>query len=158
MKIHIRAFSLIEVVISIGIFAFCIVGIVGLLPIASNSVKSVSLESNANNIAESISGIWQVVSANSTTPVSVSIPLGGNRTMGNFTIPAVSDNQTYYYDNDCRYTGSTLSPDASIRLNYTAAQLGTVGNTFTVNLTFTWPPTASSNITTTRTYNYIFAK
>lgn len=157
MKIHKRAFSLIEVVISIGIFTFCIVGIVGLLPIASNSVKSVSLESSANNIAESISGIWQVASANATTPVS--IPLGGNRTMGNFTIgPASPDNQIYYYDNDCRYTGSTLSPAASLKLDYSAARLGLVGNTFTVNLTFSWPPTASSNITTTRTFNYIFAK
>jgi len=154
MKIHIRAFSLIEVVISIGIFAFCIVGIVGLLPIASNSVKSVSLESSANNIAESISGIWQVASANATTPVS--IPLGGNHTMGNFTIGSPG-NQTYYYDNDCRYTGSTLSPAASLKLDYAAARLGS-GNTFTVNLTFSWPPTASSNITTTRTFNYIFTK
>jgi hypothetical protein len=33
-------------------------------------------------------------------------------------------------------------------------------NTFTVNLTFTWPPNDSANPTTatTRNFNYIFAK
>jgi type II secretory pathway pseudopilin PulG len=51
MKLRSNAFSLIEVVISLGIFTFCIIGIVGLLPIASNAVKSVSLESSANNVA-----------------------------------------------------------------------------------------------------------
>ena len=62
-----NAFSLIEVVIALGIFAFCIVGIVGLLPIAANSVKSVSQETNANNIAESIAGFWQVAPIGSQT-------------------------------------------------------------------------------------------
>jgi hypothetical protein len=153
MKLRLNAFSLIEVVISLGIFTFCIIGVVGLLPIASNAVKSVSLESSANNVAESISGIWQVAPVSA---IPVSIPLGGNRTMGNFTIgPAGPDNQPYYYDNDGRITNSV---DASFRLDYAAAPLSV--NTFTVNLTFTWPPNASGNSTTAnkRTFNYIFAK
>lgn len=154
MKLLRNAFSLIEVVISLGIFTFCIIGVVGLLPIASNAVKSVSVESSANNVAESISGIWQVASANATTPVS--IPLGGNRTMGNFTIgPAGPVNQPYYYDNDGRITNSA---DASFRLDYAAAPLSV--NTFTVNLTFTWPAAATANSSTAnrRNFNYIFAK
>ena len=153
MKWRINGFSLIEVVISLGIFTFCIIGVVGLLPIASNAVKSVSLESSANNVAESISGIWQVAPASA---IPVSIPLGGNRNMGSFTIgPAGIDNQTYYYDNDCRITNST---EASFRLDYEAAPLSV--NTFTVNLTFTWPAaaTASSSTANRRNFNYIFAK
>ena len=145
-----KAFSLIEVVIALGIFSFCIVGIVGLLPIAFNSVKSVSQESNANNIAESISGFWQVAgTGNSTT--------GGNFTMGNFTV-GTTGNQTFYYNNDGAIV--TNVTDASLRLVYDVQNLANFPNTFTVNLTFTWPPNASANSTTatTRNFNYIFAK
>ncbi len=154
MKISLhKAFSLIEVVIALGIFAFCIVGIVGLLPIAANSVKSVSQESNANNIAESIAGFWQVApttgSGNSTA--------GGNFTMGNFTV-GTTGNQTFYYNSE----GSNVDDltDASLRLVYDVNALGGYPNSFTVNLTFTWPPNASGNSTTAnkRTFNYIFAK
>jgi len=150
MKRKLKAFSLIEVVIALGLFTFCIVGIVGLLPIAANSVKSISQESNANNIAESISGFWQVAPSTASTS-------GGNFTMGNFTV-GTTGNQTFYYNND----GSNVDDqtDASLRLVYDVQNLSNYPNTFTVNLTFTWPPNASSNSTTatTRNFNYIFTK
>jgi uncharacterized protein (TIGR02598 family) len=145
-----KAFSLIEVVIALGLFTFCIVGIVGLLPIAANSVKSVSQESNANNIAESISGFWQVAPSTASTS-------GGNFTMGNFTV-GTTGNQTFYYNNDGSIVPNVT--DASLRLVYDVNALNGFPNTFTVNLTFTWPPNASSNSTTatTRNFNYIFTK
>jgi uncharacterized protein (TIGR02598 family) len=144
------AFSLIEVVIALGLFAFCIVGIVGLLPIAANSVKSVSQETNANNIAESIAGFWQVAPLTASTS-------GGNFTMGNFTV-GTTGNQTFYYNNDGSIVPNVT--DASLRLVYDVNALNGFPNTFTVNLTFTWPPNDSANPTTatTRTFNYIFAK
>jgi Tfp pilus assembly protein PilV len=153
MKNNSLAFSLIEVVIALGLFAFCIVGIVGLLPIAANSVNSVHQESNANNIAESIAGIWQVTPTNATP---VSIPLLGNRTMGNFTIgPTSLDSTNYYYENDGRITNQAAS---TLLLNYSANPIG--NNSYTVNLTFTWPANAPADSKTlnTRTFNYIFAK
>ena len=149
MKINRKAFSLIEVVIALGIFAFCIVGIVGLLPIAANSVKSVSQESNANNIAESIAGFWQVAPLGSSTT-------GGNFTMGNFTVGSLTD--TFYYDNNGALVSSV--DEASLKLDYDAKGLSGYPSSFTVNLTFTWPPNASVNSTTAnkRTFNYIFTK
>ena len=144
-----KAFSLIEVVIALGIFAFCIVGIVGLLPIASNAVKSVSIETTANNIAESISGFWQVAPLLATS--------SANFTMGNFTI----GNGTQTINYTISGTEASSASDAALRLNYAANSLGAANpNTFTVNLTFTWPPNASANSTTAtkRTFNYIFTK
>ena len=144
-----NAFSLIEVVIALGIFAFCIVGIVGLLPIAANAVKSVSQESNANNIAESIAGFWQVAPLGSSTT-------GGNFTMGNFTVGSLTD--TFYYDNNGALVPSV--DESSLKLDYDAKGLSGYPGSFTVNLTFTWPPNASANSTTAnkRTFNYIFTK
>jgi uncharacterized protein (TIGR02598 family) len=149
MKSKRKAFSLIEVVIALGIFAFCIVGIVGLLPIASNAVKSVSQETNANNIAESIAGFWQVAPSGSQT--------GGNFTMGNFKV-GETRNETFYYDNNGGKVDSG-DPKSSLRMDYDAQPFSYPGS-FTVNLTFTWPPNASANSTTanTRTFNYIFTK
>ena len=149
MKTKSPAFSLIEVVIALGIFAFCIVGIVGLLPIASNAVKSVSIETTANNIAESISGFWQVAPLLATS--------SANFTMGNFTI----GNGTQTINYTISGTEASSASDAALRLNYAANSLGAANpNTFTVNLTFTWPPNASANSTTAtrRTFNYIFTK
>ena len=149
MKNKSFAFSLIEVVIALGIFAFCIVGIVGLLPIAANSVKSVSQESNANNIAESIAGFWQVAPSGSQT--------GANFMMGNFNVGNATIKTNYYND----FGSEVLSvTNASLRLDYYAQPLSSYPGSFTVNLTFTWPPNASANSTTAnkRTFNYIFTK
>jgi len=145
-----NAFSLIEVVIALGIFAFCIVGIVGLLPIAANSVKSVTQESNANNIAESIAGFWQVAPLGSSTT-------GGNFTMGNFTVGNFTD--TFNYDNNGAQVDSS-DPNASLSMDYDAQGLSGYPGSFTVNLTFTWPANAPSDSPTlnTRKFNYIFTK
>jgi uncharacterized protein (TIGR02598 family) len=144
-----KAFSLIEVVIALGIFAFCIVSIVGLLPIAANAVKSVTQESNANNIAESIGGFWQVAPLGSSTT-------GGNSTMGNFTVE--NGTHTFYYDNNGAQVAAIA--ESSLKLDYEAKPLTGFPGSFTVNLTFTWPPNASANSTTAnkRNFNYIFTK
>ena len=149
MKKQPLAFSLIEVVIALGIFSFCIVGIVGLLPIATSSVQSVSNESNANNIAESIAGFWQVAPSGASS--------GGNFTMGNFTI-GTTGNETFYYNNDGAIVENDT--DASLRLLYDVQDLPDYPNTFTVNLTFTWPANAPTDSPTVnkRTFNYIFTK
>ncbi len=151
MKSFTKAFSLIEVVIALGIFSFCIVGIFGLLPVAMSSVQSVYNESNANNIAESIAGFWEVA------PSGENSTAGGNFTMGSFTVgnPA---NETFYYNNDGNIV--TDNTDASLKLNYAASSLSGYANSYTLNLTFTWPANApdDSSTVTTRTFNYIFTK
>ena len=149
MKSNLNAFSLIEVVIALGIFAFCIVGIVGLLPIASNAVKSVTQESNANNIAESIAGMWQVASRNSTITNSA-FPL---------TNLFIGTNISTNYFNE--FGQQTNSNGASLRMEYEASQLTAPNtNSYTVNMTFSWPANAPTNSPTLnrRTFNYIFTK
>ena len=144
------AFSLIEVVIALGLFTFCIVGIVGLLPIAANSVKSVSIESNANNIAESIAGIWQVAPTNNIT-ISYS-----NFPMTNLYIGSSNLSTNYFNE----FGQQTDSNSASLRMEYEATDLSVPNaNSFSVNMAFYWPAhSTNTNTTTKRTFNYIFAK
>jgi uncharacterized protein (TIGR02598 family) len=151
MKSNLNAFSLIEVVIALGIFAFCIVGIVGLLPIASNAVKSVSQESNANNIAESISGIWQVAPQTNISIINSSFPVT-NLYIGSSTL------STNYFN---EFGQQTDSNSATLRMEYEASQLAAPNtNSYTVNMTFCWPANAPANSPTLnkRTFNYIFTK
>lgn len=60
MKSHARAFSLVEVTLAIGLVGFCLLAIVGLLPIGLKSVKNAreaSAAANAlNSLAEAIRG------------------------------------------------------------------------------------------------------
>ncbi len=147
----IKGFSLVEVVVSLGIFAFCAVGIFGLLPIALDSVRSVSQESNANNIAESIAGFWQAAPGNSTSTS------GGNFSMGAFTV-GTAETHTFFYNNSGFEVPS--ANDASLKLDYEASPLANYPGSFTLNLTFTWPPNARGNSTAAnrRHFKYIFAK
>jgi uncharacterized protein (TIGR02598 family) len=146
---RLSAFSLVEVVIALGIFAFCAVGIVGLLPVAMDATRAVSQECNANNIAESISGFWQV-SANGSNS-------GNDFTMGDFTVGSTG-NSTIYYNNFGTVVGT--ADDATMQLFYDVQDLTGYPNSFTVNLTFSWPanaPQTSPNVNR-RYFNYIFTK
>ncbi len=146
MNLKNKAFSLIEVVIALGIFAFCIVGIFGLLPIAANSAKSVSQETNANNIAESIAGMWQVASNNSTITSAYNFPIT------NLEIRTTPLETNYFNE----FGQATNSNSAALRMEYEV----TSNNYFSVNMTFYWPanaPTNSPNLNK-RTFNYIFYK
>ena len=148
MKRNLNAFSLIEVVIALGLFSFCIIGIVGLLPIAANSTKSVSQESNANNIAESIAGMWQVVP---TTNIPIT---NSNFPMTNLYI---GTNLSTNYFNE--FGQQTDSNSATLRMEYRATTNSNFSNAFDVNLTFYWPAhSTNTNTTTKRTFNYIFTK
>ena len=140
-------FSLIEVVIALGIFAFCIVAIVGLLPVGMNSVRSVSNENNAIHIASSIEGIWQVAPLGSSP---ITIP----NIITNLAISAPVANTNYYFDE----FGEPLadSTGATLKMNYSTAALG--GNSTTVNMTFSWPPSATESYQSKREFSYTISK
>lgn len=154
MKKHAAsAFSLIEVVVALGLFSFCIVGILALLAVAMGSARSVGDESNAVHIASSIAGIWEVA------PLGEQVPLedaNGMVDMGEFTIGA--DNQELYYNGDGKQTGGAAG--ATLKLEYDAAALPNNPNAYEVNMTFSWPANApdGSDFLNKRSYQYIFAK
>jgi len=142
-------FSLIEVVIAMGIFSFCIVAIVGLLPVGMNSVRSVSNENNAIHIASSIEGIWQVAPTNSKITITNFITnlLVTNASTGNYS--------TNYFFNE--FGEQVDSVGASVKMNYKTAVSS--GNSTTVNMTFSWPPNSTStNYQTVREFSYTISK
>ncbi len=145
-------FSLIEVVIALGIFAFCIVAIVGLLPVGMNSVRSVSNENNAIHIASSIEGIWQVAPTNSKITITNFITnlLVTNASTGNYS--------TNYFFNE--FGEQVDSVGASVKMNYTVRTNPVpMTNAYSVNMTFSWPPNSTStNYQTVREFSYTISK
>lgn len=147
------AFSLIEVVVALGLFSFCIVGILALFSVAVGSARSVGDESNAVHVASSIAGIWEV------TPLGTTVELKDTDAtvdMGTFAIGA--DNQELYYNGDGKMTSGAAG--ASLKLEYEAAPLANNPNVFEVNMNFSWPANAPTNSAALnrRTYKYIFSK
>lgn len=144
-----HAFSLIEVVIALGIFAFCAVGIFGMLPVAMRSVQSVYNESNANNIAESLAGMWEVVPTTNTTIT--------NLPLTNFYIGS-SNASISYFDEFGRQTNLD---GAALAMRYAASNLpDPLTNSFSVTMDFYWPAATINNANAKpgRSFNYIFTK
>jgi uncharacterized protein (TIGR02598 family) len=144
-------FSLIEVVIALGIFSFCIVAIVGLLPVGMNSVRSVSNENNAIHIASSIEGIWQVAPINSKITITNLITnlLVTNASSGNYSAD--------YFFNE--FGEETASAGASLKMNYNVrTNSPPLTNAYTLNMTFSWPPGASTSYQTVREFSYTISK
>lgn len=138
-------FSLVETVIALGIFVFCIVGIVGLIPVGLNAVRSVSNENNAIHIASSIEGIWEVAPGNSTLT-------NGQFPVTNFYIGAMSTTNFYFNE----FGEQTNIGSASLNMTYNATVNSTFPTAFDVKMVFSWPP--RGNATTTREFSYTISK
>jgi uncharacterized protein (TIGR02598 family) len=138
-------FSLVETVIALGIFVFCIIGIVGLMPVGLNAVRSVSNENNAIHIASSIEGIWEVAPANSTLshaqfPVTI------------FYIGATNTSDFYFNE----FGEQTNQTGASLKMTYNATVNTTFSTAYDVKMVFSWPPVG--NATSTREFAYTISK
>jgi uncharacterized protein (TIGR02598 family) len=152
-----RGFSLVEVVIALGIFTFCITILLGLIPVGLKSARSVSEEGNAVHIASSIFGLWQVIPTNFTAPTDRAITITNVFTnIG--TVGAAGSTTNYFNDAGIQVGGAT---NASLAMNYRATSLGaTVPGGWEVELRFQWPARASANTNAiqTRTYKEVFVK
>jgi hypothetical protein len=123
-----NSFSLIEVIVAIGIFASVIVSIFGLLSIALYSVRSVENETIANNFCETIFGIWDVFPREHRDQ-PIPIPY-----IGNFTL---SQNRTFFLNENGVITND--STKAAIKVEYVVDK----SNNFNmIDATFIWPPNA----------------
>ncbi len=145
-----RAFSLVEVVLALGLFSFCIVAITGLLSVGLGSSRSVVNESSAVNIASSVFGAWDVQRAGT---VSLTIP-------GFFTnLPAlsVSGSNDFYFDASGVQVESVEG--AALQMSYVSDARGQAPAINTVlTLQFAWPVNGATNVQQTRAYQRVFVK
>ena len=140
------AFSLIEVVIALGIFSFAIVGIFALIPVSMNSVRSVSNEIRANEIAQTLFGIWEIAPSEMRTNTTDAIPISGmtsTNSGGVISFCIGNTNQEVYIDDNGYLISDTNA--AIIKLQYNVLTNYYANNISRVELRFSWPVNAATN-------------
>lgn len=151
-----KGFSLVETVVALGIFAFCISVLLGVFPVGMRATRSVANEANAIHLSSSIFAMWQAAptgtqAAPTGTRVFNTNIFGPNSltvTVGN----AAAD--------DCDFDdeGKITTAPSSMQMFYSASAVPGFPGTFRVDLNFVWPPNASPNIQQSRSFSQVFYK
>jgi len=135
-------FSLVETVIALGIFAFCIVVILGLLGVGLTTARGVTQENTANILAESIYGAWQAQRDKSK-------PLTLPNIATNLDSIQAAANSEMLFDGDGRETSA--QQEAALEMAYASKPAGISGAT--LSLTFRWPVGAAATNQRTRSFS-----
>lgn len=137
------AFSLVEVTLALGVAAFCLISVFGLLPVGLNSNRSSTLQTTGINVLTAVCSDLRNTPKQNTTSTRYKIDLTSTQA------------QTIYLREDGSPLGlpgtDAPSADARYRVTLTVTQLptATVKRTTNVAVLMTWPgiadPKASVN-------------
>jgi len=128
------AFSLVEVAIAVGIFAFAIVAVVGLLAVTVNSDKGAATDA--------------VLARLTTTTVSKIRGMGFGAVKTNTSFSPGDQNVDFYYDNQGSPT-TLAAGNAIFGCEVTRKDTASI-NLYLLNLKFRWPLAAPSDQQQTR--------
>lgn len=125
--LHQKGFSLVEVTLALGIAAFCLIPLIGLMPLGINSNNTAIEQTAASNLATRlVADLHATPSANSSSP--------------NFALPMQGDTTLYF-----REDGATATAPAGSRYRarvVTAAGNGGTHAATTARILVTWPAAA----------------
>ena len=155
-----RSFSLIEVVIALGVTTVGIVGILAVFPTALQTGHSAQDETRAAHIAQSVFGslVAQASSqfSNVQIPLSAGVSPSINLRTGSGTTPAV----TAYADNDSNLIPNSTNAAYAIFIytNNSVPGFTDLGTANLVTVRVAWPANAPSASQTFRDYVRIVSK
>jgi len=145
-------FSLTETVIALGLFSFCILGVLALIPVGMSSARGVVNESTVINVAESFFGAWQVAPTNAAT---FAIP--GLFPANKQPVPLTPGSGAMYFLDD-----GTQTSDQNFAAMAMEYEIESGGGVTTIALDFLWPVTESSqtNLPTQqrRSFSRVFSR
>jgi uncharacterized protein (TIGR02598 family) len=98
------AFSLVELVIALGVAAFCLIAVFGLMPVGMQTNRNATSQSAATNIIAGIVADLRTTPAAATTSPQFAITFGADKTL--------------YFDASGQ-ASTSLSPDSRYRLSIT---------------------------------------
>ena len=127
------AFSLVEVTLALGIAAFCLIAVFGLMPVGVQTNRNSTSQTAAANIISAVVADLRTMPKTSGTWAGVSVQFG---------IPLQPSTALYrlYFDGQGRFT-TALSADSRYQLNVT---FPVKGNLTYADLKMTWPAAATS--------------
>jgi uncharacterized protein (TIGR02598 family) len=123
------AFSLVELTLAIGVAAFCLIAVFGLMPVGMQTNRNATSQTAATNIITSV--IADMRATTSSTSPQYGITFGNPRTL--------------YFDGAGQFTPS-LGANSRYRVGITFPWNS--GNTYGANLKVTWPAPVDPTTTT----------
>ena len=116
-------FSLVEVTLALGIAAFCLIAVFGLMPIGVQTNRNATSQTAATNIMAAVVSDLRATLTNTSSQFGITF----------------GTNKTLYFDGTGQFTTS-LSTNARYQLNLTWPSSGRNGLSY-ADLKVTWPPT-----------------
>jgi len=141
-------FSLTETVVALGLFTFCVLAVISLIPVGMNSARSVAEETSAVNLAEAFFGAWLVAPSNATTFLITNM-------FTNPAVPLTATNGTNYFRSDGEQVSSPNGAGMEMAYNVTS---NVNERSFNIDLTFKWPVTSATNAVQTRNFNQVIPR
>jgi uncharacterized protein (TIGR02598 family) len=125
------AFSLVELVLALGVVAFCLYAVFGLMPVGMQTNRNATSQTAATNIIAAIVADLRTTSAAATTSPQFAITFGTDKTL---------------YLDASGQASTSLSPDSRYQLNikWNSAPTGL----HYADLKVTWPAQVDPAITT----------
>ena len=126
-----HAFSLVELVIALGVAAFCLIAVFGLMPVGMQTNRNATSQTAATNIIAGIVADLRATPAAATTSPQFGITFGTDKTL--------------YFDTSGQ-ASTSLSTDSRYRLSITWNSAPT--GLHYAALKVTWPAAADPEVTT----------
>jgi uncharacterized protein (TIGR02598 family) len=127
------SFSLVEVTLALGIAAFCLIAVFGLMPVGIQINRNATSQTDATNILVSVVSDLRATSKTANS---------GNGPSPQFGI-TFGTNKTLYFNGTGQFTTS-LSTDSRYQLDVTWSNSGFSGALRYADLKVTWPAAATA--------------
>jgi uncharacterized protein (TIGR02598 family) len=153
-----NAFSLVEVVLALGVISFAIVAILGVFPVGLSTSHSAQDDTRAPQIAQMI---LSSLSAEASTQFNnVLIPLPANQTLAvDLTSSASPTTPSLYADNNGQLLTAAANATYSVTIITDNAPTGfDIGYANKVTVVIAWPANAAAANQTKRDYTRIISK
>ena len=128
------AFSLVEVTLALGIAAFCLIAVFGLMPVGVQTNRNATSQTAATNIAAAVAADLRATPRTTSTSAQFGITFG------------TSGTQTRYFDSTGQ-ASTSLGSDSRYRVDVTWNSSGVTG-LYYADLRVTWPAPVDPATTT----------
>jgi uncharacterized protein (TIGR02598 family) len=122
------SFSLVEVTLALGIAAFCLIAVFGLMPVGVQINRNATSKTAATNILVSVIADLRATSKGNSTSPQFAVTFGASKTL--------------YFDDRGQFMTS-LNSDSRYQLNVTWSDSGSSGLRY-ADLKVTWPAAATA--------------
>jgi uncharacterized protein (TIGR02598 family) len=153
------AFSLVEVVLALGVVAFAIVAILGIIPTGLSTSHSAQDDTRSAQIAQDFINSMASQAQTNFAAVKLTIPGNANPPTLDLTSSSTSPAAQLYANNDGKLSDTATNATYSVQVSTNNAPIGfDSGYANQITVRIAWPATAAPSAQTVRDYVRIVSK